>query len=123
MSDLGELPALDWSNASAKLLVTAIVTGIILLSLYTGWMDERVQMGQFSLREWLNGLCVAVGAYFIIELMAKVRVEPPLFCRLVGASRVSLRLCESHFVLFVRCFVAYLPREYSLFVDHPAGEQ
>lgn len=70
--DLGELPALDWSNASAKLLVTAIVVGVIFFSLYSGWMDDCVQLGKLCLREWLNGLCVAVGAYFLIELLAKV---------------------------------------------------
>ncbi|CAM9124690.1 unnamed protein product, partial [Ectocarpus fasciculatus] len=69
--DLGELPALDWSNASAKLLVTVVVVGVILLTTYSGWLDERVELGRFSLREWLNGLCVSVGAYFVIELLAK----------------------------------------------------
>lgn len=72
MHDLGELPALDWSNTSAKLLVTIVVVGVILLTTYSGWLDERVELGHFSLREWLNGLCVAVGAYFVIELLAKV---------------------------------------------------
>lgn len=109
VSDLGELPALDWSNASAKLLVTAIVTGILLLTLYTGWMDEGVQMGQFFLREWLNGLCVAVGAYFIIELMAKVRAESVLFLSfrgcvagLVASVRVPFRVGRKEF----RCLCA-----------------
>lgn len=60
--DLGELPALDWSNTSAKLLVTIVVVGVILLTTYSGWLDERVELGHFSLREWLNGLCVSVGA-------------------------------------------------------------
>ncbi|CAM9685446.1 unnamed protein product, partial [Ectocarpus sp. 6 AP-2014] len=69
--DLGELPALDWSNTSAKLLVTIVVVGVILLTTYSGWLDERVELGHFSLREWLNGLCVSVGAYFVIELLAK----------------------------------------------------
>ncbi|CAM9507934.1 unnamed protein product, partial [Ectocarpus sp. 4 AP-2014] len=69
--DLGELPALNWSNTSAKLLVTIVVVGVILLTTYSGWLDERVELGSFSLREWLNGLCVSVGAYFVIELLAK----------------------------------------------------
>ncbi|CAM9805357.1 unnamed protein product, partial [Ectocarpus sp. 8 AP-2014] len=69
--DLGELPALNWSNTSAKLLVTIVVVGVILLTTYSGWLDERVELGHFSLREWLNGLCVSVGAYFVIELLAK----------------------------------------------------
>eukprot|EP00752_Nemacystus_decipiens_P010393 g9262.t1 len=71
--DLGELPALDWSNASAKLLVMTAVVGIFMFSLYSGYMDEDdcVQLGKFCLREWLNGLCIAIGAYFVIELLAK----------------------------------------------------
>eukprot|EP00903_Cladosiphon_okamuranus_P008455 g8124.t1 len=71
--DLGELPALDWSNASVKLLVITIVIGIIVFTRYSGYLSgERIQLGRFfSLREWLYGLCVAAGAYFVIELLAK----------------------------------------------------
>lgn len=75
--DLGELPALDWSNASVKLLVMTVVVGVILFSLYSGYVgdgDKCVQLGSFCLREWLIGLSVAVGAYFVIELLAKVRM-------------------------------------------------
>lgn len=70
--DLGELPALDWSNASFKLLAMTIVVGIILFSLYSGYVDECVMLGSFCLRMWLIGLSVAFGAYFVIELLAKV---------------------------------------------------
>lgn len=76
--DLGELPALDWSNASRKLLITILVVGVILFTIYSGWMDECVRLGKFCLREWMNGLCAAVAAYFVIELLAKVRSLPNL---------------------------------------------
>lgn len=73
MHDLGELPALDWSNASVKLLVITIVIGIILFTRYSGYLNNQcVKLGRFCLRAWLNGLCVAAGAYFVIELLAKV---------------------------------------------------
>lgn len=71
--DLGELPALDWNNASAKLLLMITVVGIILFTLYSGWLDECVQIGELCLRVWLNSLCVAIGGYFLTELLAKVR--------------------------------------------------
>ena len=97
VSDLGELPALDWSNASMKLLVTIIVVGVILFTLYSGWMEERVQLGRFTLRQWLNGLCMGIGAYFVIELMAKVRTDPIDVGNVVAwvHSCVVVCVCES----------------------------
>lgn len=63
---------MNWSNASAKLLFMIVIVGIILFTLYSGWMDDCVQMGELCLRVWMNSLCVAVGGYFLIELLAKV---------------------------------------------------
>ncbi|CAM9337890.1 unnamed protein product [Scytosiphon promiscuus] len=69
--DLGELPALNWSNATAKLLLMVVIVGVILFTTYSGWMDECVKIGELCLRAWMNGLCVAIGGYFMIELLAK----------------------------------------------------
>lgn len=106
VDDLGELPALDWSSASAKLLVTVVVVGVILLTTYSGWLDERVELGSFSLREWLNGLCVSVGAYFVIELLAKVYYVRRSWS--VVVCHVCLRLCWLVFCVLCSCVVVVL---------------
>ncbi|CAM9307715.1 unnamed protein product, partial [Ectocarpus sp. 13 AM-2016] len=44
----------------------------ILLTTLSGRVETCVEAGNLCLREWLNAVCVAVGAYFFIELLAKV---------------------------------------------------
>ena len=71
--DLGELPALDWTNTSSKLLFCTAVCGSILLTAQSGLVEACVEVGSLCLREWLNVAAVAMGAYFFIEMCAKVR--------------------------------------------------
>lgn len=70
--DLGELPALDWTNTSSKLLFCTAVCGSIVLAAQSGWVKGCIEAGNLCLREWLNVAAVAVGAYFFIEICAKV---------------------------------------------------
>lgn len=71
MNELGELPALDWTNVTRKLTACVLVCGALIA---TGviWDDECVAVGELCLRQWCYALCIAIGAYFLIELGAKV---------------------------------------------------
>ena len=72
MHDLGELPALDWTNVSRNLLLCIVIIGALLLTTLSHRLDKCIQVENLCLRQWLNVISVAVGAYFLIEFLAKV---------------------------------------------------
>ena len=72
MHDLGELPALDWTHVSRNLLFCIVVISGLLLTTLSNKLDNCIQLGNLCLRQWLNVISVAVGAYFLIEFLAKV---------------------------------------------------
>lgn len=70
--DLGELPALDWTHVSRNLLFCIVVISGLLLTTLSSELEKCIQLGNLCLRQWLNVISVAVGAYFLIEFLAKV---------------------------------------------------
>lgn len=89
VNELGELPALDWKRTIDNLALFFGICGVLLITTII-WEKKCIKLGYFCLREWCYTLCTAIGAYFSIELFAKVRGDGSLLPLIWNVQRVSV---------------------------------